>query len=213
MAAQPLSGNIGRHHGPRRRGLQPALVGWSLAFLCLLLAGSASGFDGDSLRAQQVKAAFILNIARFVSWPAGTFPDADAPLLLCLYQGDPLDGAIHSIRGKPVSGHPLEIVEIDRYASADACQILLVPSDRLQMLAEDIAGESKPALLTISDLTLVLQPIPDHHHPVMVTLERVGTRIGIEINLDEVRSAGLRVSAELLKLARIREPAASEVRP
>ena len=82
---------------------------------------------------------------------------------------------------------------------------------------EDFSGEldeplERP-LLTVADLTLESHPEEGHRHPVMVTLVRAGTRIGFEVSLQQVRRAGLRMSAELLKLARILDMPPPEVLP
>ena len=55
-------------------------------------------------------------------------------------------------------------------------------------------------ILTILDLTADNQG-GKAYAGIMVALVRKGSKIGFEINLDEVHGAGLRMSSELLKLA------------
>ena len=209
MEARPLTG---RFTGLRGRRFRRALAG-ACAALGLLLMAPAAGADNDSLRSQRVKAAFILNIARFVSWPESAFDGPGAPLLLCLYRGNPLGVAIDSIRGERAVGRRMAIAEVSSYDESEACHILLVPAARLEDFSGELDEPLERPLLTVADLTLESHPEEGHRHPVMVTLVRAGTRIGYEVDLQQVRRSGLRMSAELLKLARILDTPPPEVLP
>jgi len=158
----------------------------------------------DIERIDRVKAAFILNIARFVTWPPEVFADQPGRLSLCLYRGNPLAPAIETLHGKKVGGRRLEITHIMRLAEADACQILLLAPYQLDEFAaaEHARPGPPPPLLTIADVSANHDPQTRHHH-ILVSLIRSGTHIGFEINLAKARQAGLRLSSRLLKLARI----------
>lgn len=175
---------------------------WLLA--PLILASTLVSVDcpaaTDSADLRRVKAAFVLNIARFVSWPADAFDRAGAPLSLCFYRSNPLGAAVATIRGKKVGRRRLDVSTIAALQEAGRCHVLFVPSAELARFASE--GPTDRPLLTMTDRT-----DPDAAAPasrgIMVTLVRSGTRIGFEIDLGRVRGARLDMSAELLKLARI----------
>lgn len=152
-------------------------------------------------RIDQVKAAFVLNIARFVSWPPESLHQQDNHLLLCLYRGNPLGGAVNSISGKMVSGRMLQIESIQSLAESAACNILLIGEAALQKFDAEAQKEPNRPVLTIADLTDREPRMPQRN--VLVTLVRNGSRIGFEINLGKSRQSGLRMSSQLLKLAKI----------
>jgi len=194
-ATERGSTTIARHWNRQTIALAMAILAWApLA----VEARDKSNIE----RIDQVKAAFILNIARFVSWPPKAFDDHPDELSLCLYRGNPLAAAIETLHGKKVGGRRLEIVHIMRLTETQACRILLLaPYELDEFTADEQARQGPPRpLLTITDASTNHGP---QTQAIMVSLIRSGTHIGFEINLAKARRAGLRLSSRLLKLARI----------
>ena len=174
-----------------------------------LLAAAGTGVaaaEPDSQRIDRIKAAFVLNIARFVSWPAEEFEQHPEQLLLCLYRHSPFGQAIETIHGKKVAGRRLRINRIQSLSESRQCNILLIPGFELEAFMRKARPRLDRPLLTIADLTtdLAADGGPrSTHDGVLVTLVRAGTRIGFEINLRRARRVGLKMSSKLLKLATI----------
>lgn len=174
------------------------------AWLCWALIGAPAGARADSadLRAMQIKAVFILNIARFVEWPESAFPSEQTDIKLCMLEEDPLGGALEMIRQRKVGDRPLEIWTIDDLEQREFCQILFLSREQLDaMIAEDVPL-GYPHQLTIADLTDSEDTEPLNGRA-LISLIRRDARIGIEINVDVAEKAELRLSSELLKLGKI----------
>ncbi len=170
------------------------------AITCLASPAVAGGQEVQ--RINKVKAAFVLNVARFVTWPAEVFDDREGRLLLCIYRTNPFDDALDSISGKTVSGRQLDIIQLENLANSEPCHILLIsPLELDDFVREERPGLTSP-LLTIVDMTDTAKD-SDAGTGVLITLVRKGSRIGFEIDLERARSAGLKMSSELLKHARI----------
>lgn len=165
------------------------------------LGPSLAGAETENARIDRVKAAFILNIARFVTWPDEALKNQHDQLLLCLYRRNPWDGAIETIEGKMVNGRALRINLVKSLAQSQPCNILLIGLDEIRHFDEESRQAADRPLLTIADLTDADLPPP--RQPALVTLVRNGARIGFEINLAKARRAGLQMSSNLLKLAKI----------
>ena len=180
-----------------------ACKGWRAPLLALLLLASGGpGADEKAGHADEVKAAFVLNIARFVEWPAGLMEGSGRGLQLCLYRNNPLGSAIRTIRGKRVAGRELSIKTVYSAPGEQACNILFVPRGELERFSGESEDGAGLPLLTITDLTE--DGGESLRYPaVLVFLVREGKRMGFEINLDAVERSGLRFSSELLKLGRI----------
>jgi hypothetical protein len=174
-----------------------AITGALLAVLWPSLANA----ETEDERVDRVKAAFVLNIARFVSWPKEAPEHEGSPLQLCLYQNNPFGEAIRTIEGKIVNKRPLQISLIQSLAQSDSCRLLLIGPDEMPNFSEESQQAADRPLLTIADLTDTDPPPP--HQPALVALVRNGARIGFEINLAKARRAGLQMSSNLLKLAKI----------
>jgi hypothetical protein len=167
---------------------------------CLASPAVAGAQEGQ--RINKVKAAFVLNVARFVTWPEEVFDGDDGRLRLCFYRTNPFENALDSISGKTVSGRQLEIMQLENLVDSEPCQILLIsPVELDDFVIEAHPGLTSP-LLTIVDMTDTARG-SSAGTGVLITLVRKGSRIGFEVDLERARSAGLKMSSELLKHARI----------
>ena len=177
------------------------------AFLCIMLLVGITTLSNTRAelnvdRTAQVKAAFILNIIRFVSWPDESHKQQNAPLLLCLYRAPLRNHAINIIDGKKASGKTINVVMINSLSMSQSCHILLVSKDAIgSFVGEMHPGLDRP-MLTIADFT-EQKSVHAFHRDILVTLVRNGSGIGFQINLRKSRQVGLRMSSKLLKLATI----------
>jgi len=172
--------------------------------LCLgLLCGLPAGHAAERQPAR-VKAAFILNIARFVEWPASAFEGHESELWLCLLREDPFGEALDAIRGKYVGARGLSVAVVNSLEETKGCNVLFIPPSQLAWFKERMANKLSAPLLTVTDLTDAAN-MDGGQGVAMVTLVRAATRIGIEIHLEHARQAGLKLSSELLKLGKILE--------
>jgi len=185
-----------RRPGDMRRSLTAALL------LPLLLAGAAPVMAESSAdRQAQIKSAFILNIARFVSWRETALVNDSDHLTLCFREHNPYGEATATIVDRMVGERRLAIRVIDAESAADGCHILFIPAAKLWQRQTETPRDT----LTVTDLTD--DELADiHRGRCMVALVRDGQRINFEVNLDAVQAAGLRISSELLKLGRIVTP-------
>jgi len=173
----------------------------SLALACLLFTPGVVA-DSQALQLKQVKAAFVLNIAKFVTWPKQVYQQRPEQLLLCYYQTDSLGAAFETIRNKTVNGRRLKKVTIEDLAASAMCDILLIPADaQVNLAGQAPMAETRPVLI-IADMTHH-NTAEVHHKGALVSLVRQGKRIGFAIDVRETKKAGLKVSSELLKLATI----------
>lgn len=153
-------------------------------------------------RTAQIKAAFILNIIRFVSWPDRPSEQQNDPLLICLYHTPPLDSAINIIDGKKAGGKIIDVVMIDSLSMSQDCHVIVVSNDAIESFIDEIHPGLDRPMLTIADFT-EQQSAHTFHQDILVALVRNGSRISFQVNLKKSRQVGLRMSSKLLKLATI----------
>lgn len=180
-----------------------ACLGMTIVMLLGMVSVSAYSQDADQ-KQRLVKAAFVLNIAKFVTWPDAAYQARPNQLVLCHFRQNVLEEAYEIIRRRKVGARQLKAKLIDDIAAASQCDMMLVAKEEMAGLVD--GGESFAAdpVLVIADLTdQEGQGIAYKH--VSVALVRRGSRIGFEINLQEAKRQGLVLSSELLKLAQIVE--------
>lgn len=162
--------------------------------------GPAPAWAGDERTARefQVKAAFLYHFTQFVQWPDDAFPRGDSPLVIAVVgRADPFDGALdRAMRDKRMGSHPITVAHYDGVASVATCHILFVCDDEADAL-EQIVRKAGPATLTIGDLEAFTE-----RGGLMRFFPEDG-KVRFEVNMDVLRHSRLRISAKLLKLARI----------
>jgi YfiR/HmsC-like len=167
----------------------------------LILVGGllavATTIEGQSPGEYAVKAAFLLNFARFTDWPASAFDNDTAPLILCIVGKDPFGSALKGLDGKSAKGHP---IQIDRKANPETlrtCHVAFISDSERSTLNRLLTATEKSSVLTVSDIERFAR------RGGVIGLLLEGGRIRFEVNLKAADRAQLRLSSNLLKLASI----------
>lgn len=146
----------------------------------------------------EVKAAFLLNFARLVEWPASAFPDPGAPLVLAVLGDDHVTTTIErAVAGKTVGTRPLQVVRVSASQGVEESHIAFVSSgdrDRQRDVIEAARGRS---LLTVGESAHFARDGG------IINFFAEGNKIRFEINRSAADRAGLRISSRLLGLARL----------
>ncbi len=170
------------------------------------LHGQSEGMDEN--KAIKVKAAYLLNFTKFVTWPADAFQDERSPIVIGVVGSDPFGQVLdQTVKDKTVSSRKVEVRRFHWHSGGDVsavrrCHLLYVSAS----LGDDAA-----------DLILVLASVP-------ILLVGEGTefaknggtlgfvmeegRIVFWANKKAAETAKLQLSSQLLKLARPIEAAA-----
>ncbi|MBZ5695847.1 MAG: YfiR family protein [Acidobacteriia bacterium] len=160
-------------------------------------------FAGPSLHAQQpkpseyqVKAAYIYNFGRFVTWPANATAEQDGSFAICVLGKDPFGPVLDStLAGESLDGKPVAIRRLQKPQDAPGCRILFINSTEENHLHEILTALDDEAILTVSDM-------PDFsRRGGMIQFVLDGERVRFEVNLARAENAKLTLSSELLKVA------------
>jgi hypothetical protein len=143
----------------------------------------------------EVKAAFIHNIAKFVEWP-GVSP-VSGRARLCLLGDDPSGGAFDTLQGMPIGGLNWEVVKVDAGSSLKVCRVLFIASSERTGLGSILSSIGNSPVLTVGDTDGYAE------QGVMVNFYPEGGRVRFEINRAAAARAGLAISSQLLRLARL----------
>lgn len=149
-------------------------------------------------RESRLKAAFILNFAKFVEWPADAV-SAPGQFNFCFIGIDRYQKSyIDALHDKKVKGRAVTVHILSYTSELDQCQVLFL-SDlsqaQLAYVQSVIAGK---AILTIGE---------DRQFMAlggMIRFFAYQGKMRFEINPDAAREAGLTISSKLLNLANIR---------
>jgi YfiR/HmsC-like len=179
---------------PTKSAISNRLFG--ILLLCTALSAVTSvSAQTEAPTEYEVKAAFIHNIAKFVEWPA-TAHSGDS-LKLCILGHDSFGSTLNALRGKPVGDKVWEVLPANQQINLRKCRVLFIAaseSGNLRQILDNIKGE---AVLTVGDTDGYAE------QGVIINFYLEQNRVRFEINNDAAGRAKLKISSQLLKLARI----------
>ncbi len=144
-----------------------------------------------------VKAAFLYNFVKFIDWPSEAFKDNLSPIKLYILGKDPFGDALDTIKDKAVKGRKLTLKRIQGVDEVRGCHILFIsPSERgnVQQIIQSVRNSP---VLTISEMERFTQVGG------MINFIIVENKVQFEINPEAAQQNRLKISSQLLKLARI----------
>lgn len=141
----------------------------------------------------EVKAAFLLNFSRYVTWPADRLRP---PFRICVYGSNPFGRWLReAVSGERWQNGPMEVREIQTFIEAQACHLLYLPDSAGDVLADHWSGRTLP-ILTVGE----------HEHFLeqggMIRLFLENNKVRFSINQTAADTAHLQISSRLLRLAR-----------
>ncbi len=171
---------------------------------CVILAPTLYATqDIDAAKAIKVKAAYLYQFTKFVEWPKTAFERDKSPIVIAILGNDPFGTVLDkTVFEKTVRGRRIAIVRIGAYGrdsrkTLRSCHLLYVASSerhRIREVLDDIDSQN----------ILVVGEGKDHATSGgMIGLVLDSGRITFHVNHEAVKRAGLRMSAKLLRLAKI----------
>jgi YfiR/HmsC-like len=189
-------------HGEKHRGflLCPATTCVLLIVALTLAPGCSTALFAQSEEPTeyQVKAAFLLNFAKFVEWLPDAFPSKKAPLTLCVFRHNPFGSALDDIvRGKTINDREVVARRTHELSDLKSCQLVFVSDQEGTHLPEILTTLNGSSVLVIGESDGFVE------RGGCVQFILVNNRVRFAINVDALQRARLTVSSKLLMLAKI----------
>jgi hypothetical protein len=152
-----------------------------------------------------LKAAYLLNFTQFVEWPSNVFASVDAPIVIGVLGEDPFGSALdQAVREKKVHGRSLEIRRSKQISDLRGCHVLFVCASEVKRLSEILAAARRSGILTVSDIDRFVE------QGGVISFVTENNKVRFEINMNAAAAAELRISAQLLRLAKKVWPVSDE---
>ncbi len=159
--------------------------------LCLGLVSAHASIRSE----YEVKAAFLYNFTRFVSWPHTQTENTSEPLEVCIFGDDPFEDLLDPLRDRKSQGKDIELLYPDNTESLAGCDVLYIGQSQSRDLGKLLELAQLNGILTVSDL-------PDFvRNGGMIGYLKQGNVIRFEISLKAAEEAGLTINSRLLELA------------
>lgn len=167
----------------------------------VLLAAIAGALAPGVVTAQEtiepdIKATFLYNFTRFIEWPGLPTPGS-APFRICVIADATMEQAIkRTVEGEVVQGRPLVMTQPQTPQEGAGCQILFVGHTEHQRAATLLAAVRDLPVLTVGDSSHFVE------QGGTIQFVLVDNRVRFDVNLRSAQRANLKVSANLLRVAR-----------
>ena len=170
----------------------------SVILLILICAANCCAQMGYTVNPSeyQVKAKFLYNFARFVTWPPGRFADKNTPITIAIIGNDPFGIDIDkTVEGKRIHGRGIEIRHSQNIDTLEFCHILYIGVDEKTQLKKVLTQVKDRSILTVGESAEFLQAGG------IINFVLRDNKVRFEINLEMARRSRIWISAQLLKLA------------
>lgn len=161
--------------------------------LALILWTGSCG--AGELSEYQVKAAFVLNLARYTEWPPQELSGSQE-IRVCTVGSDPFRQAFDALNGKQAKGKAIVVKHLAQPEGAQDCQVLFVGESMRRQVPRVLRAVQGAPILTIAEV----EEFPEAGGMVNLLVEK--NKTVLEVNHGALKRAGLQVSAQVLKVAR-----------
>jgi len=166
-----------------------------LVALSFLWIGGTGRAAEPSANEYQLKAAFIYNFAKFVEWPAQSFAAADSPIIIGVSGSNPFGNELlNTVRGRKINGRAIQVTSVNSAAAAMGTHLLFVSTQEVGSFSTQ-KNSIGPGILVVGES----QSISNQGGTIIFNL--VGNKLRFEINMAAANRSGLKISAQLQKLA------------
>ena len=144
----------------------------------------------------QVKAAFVLNFARYVEWPERAFASRDAPLVICVVGRDSFGPALMALESRQAQGRAVKVRTNLTVEETRGCHVVFISDSEARRIPASVRGLAGRPVLTVSDV----EGFIDSGGAIGIVAG--DDRLQFEINRSALDQAQLKASSQLLRLAR-----------
>ena len=189
-----------RRRSHLRTGYLARAATLSVAIFAFLVTAPESSIADESfgnVAEYQVKAAFLYKFCQYVEWPQNAFASGDSPIVLGVAGPDSLLAELGNVvRNHTVNGRPVQVRKVDGNASPTGLHVLFIARSEQSNQPKLISQSQKLPLL------LVTESPADLDDGGGINFEVQDNRVRFDVGLASVNRQGLRLSAQLLKVAR-----------
>jgi hypothetical protein len=171
---------------------------WSVVLVAVAFhACSGTAWAQSTVDEYHMKAAFLYHFAQLVEWPADSPSEGGISLLVCTLGDDPFHGELeNTVAGKQIGSRILRIRHVRPMQDTSGCNVLFISKSEGNRIPSLLASLRNAPVLTVGDTDDFLGAGG------MIRWFLDGNKVRFEINRQAAESAKLRISSQLLFLAK-----------
>lgn len=151
--------------------------------------------EGGSVE-YQVKAAFLLNFAKFMAWPESSFAQEESVFKICVIGENPFGAILGALEKKTVRGRPIRVFYAEKLNTSKGYHLAFISGSEEGQIAELLASLEKQPVITVSDMKGFARKGG------VVEFVQQNGRLSFIINLVEAGHQKVDIQAALLNVAK-----------
>lgn len=172
--------------------------GIMLTLMLLQWLVGAPSAEAQSVSETQIKAAYLFSFAKFVKWPVGTLPAASDPIRLCILNDSFFQAELDLVaRNKSIDGHPVLVILVQNAGQSRGCQELFISTAAKQNPLPIIESLRGTTVLTVGETDGFVE------EGGIINFILQDDRVHFEVNQKAADKAGIKMSFQLLSLAKL----------
>jgi hypothetical protein len=146
----------------------------------------------------EIRAAMLLNLTRFIDWPASKLDAGHPQFLVCILGQDPITPfADRFLQNQTVNAKPVRVEHLSTLDTASSCHMLYVGASERKNLGPAYAELMKNNVLILSERPNTSSPNQ------VIGLPSIDEHVHIEVDLSAAQKSGITFSSKLLRLATV----------
>ncbi len=145
-------------------------------------------------REYQLKAAYLLNFARFIYWPDQAIEETQS-FNICVMGENPFGESLDRLSNKKIKNKKIKIKYIQSFSVKKQCHILYISENKKESHREIIKKTNGNVVLTVSDIDGFASSGG------MIGFVRIKNKIKFEINVAQSKKSEIKYRSQLLEVA------------
>lgn len=173
---------------------------WVLLLLLGLVCGthySGAADEPSASKEYQIKAAFLYSFTKFIEWSPQRFPAPDSPIVIGIVGKSPFGEELAKIiQNRKINGRGFTIKMVYSPVDLPSVHLLFVPmGEEIKLVEKTLDLIESPGTLTVGE-TDQFAALGGG-----ITFVNEADKVRFTINREATDRAGIKISAQLLKLA------------
>ena len=154
-----------------------------------------SAYAAESSKEYQLKAGFLVNFVRFISWPDNAFASPEADIVFCVVGDNPFGNALDGVHLKKIGNRHLQVVYVPTLQSVPPCHLLYVAQSEKKDLVHLSKHIASQPLVAVSDIEGFAEAGGG------IEFITQNNRLAFIINYTAIKKHDVQLRASLLELA------------
>jgi len=172
-----------------------ALLFLCTAWTCVFSVSVADAQEKSVVVEYKIKAAFLLNFAKFINWPEGSFSKDNQHFKVCVLGENPFGSALSAIETRTVDNRKIDLSYVDDVKQAGRCHLLFISASEKNNLVEIQKALADKTIIMVSDIDGFVSSGG------IIEFVTRDDKLAFKINLSRAREQGLEIHSALLNLA------------